>query len=135
MRLLLATHNEHKRREFARLLAGYEVDVLPDEDQPHVLAGHRREVTNHARQTGHHTAYWHHRQPHRAVAHLGQPTLRIVGQLAKVQRRRGPARPDHERRRGRHCLFFPERAGVAVLGHHRRSSGNGRVEPQGSEGQ
>jgi XTP/dITP diphosphohydrolase len=30
MRLLLATHNEHKRREFARLLAGYEVDVLPD---------------------------------------------------------------------------------------------------------
>ena len=30
-RLLLATHNEHKRREFARLLAGYEVDVLPDE--------------------------------------------------------------------------------------------------------
>ena len=31
MRLLLATHNEHKRREFARLLAGYEVDVLPDE--------------------------------------------------------------------------------------------------------
>jgi XTP/dITP diphosphohydrolase len=30
-RLLLATHNEHKRREFARLLAGYEVDVLSDE--------------------------------------------------------------------------------------------------------
>jgi XTP/dITP diphosphohydrolase len=30
-RLLLATHNEHKRREFARLLAGYEVDVLPDD--------------------------------------------------------------------------------------------------------
>ena len=30
-RLLLATHNEHKRREFARLLAGYEVDVLPPE--------------------------------------------------------------------------------------------------------
>jgi XTP/dITP diphosphohydrolase len=31
LRFLLATHNEHKRREFARLLAGYEVDVLPDE--------------------------------------------------------------------------------------------------------
>ncbi len=31
MRLLLATHNEHKRREFARLLAGYEVSVLPGE--------------------------------------------------------------------------------------------------------
>jgi XTP/dITP diphosphohydrolase len=31
MRLLLATHNEYKRREFVRLLAGYEVDVLPDE--------------------------------------------------------------------------------------------------------
>ena len=32
MRLLLATHNEHKRREFARLLAGagYELDILPD---------------------------------------------------------------------------------------------------------
>jgi XTP/dITP diphosphohydrolase len=29
--LLLATHNEHKRREFARLLAGHEVSVLPDE--------------------------------------------------------------------------------------------------------
>ncbi len=28
-RLLLATHNEHKRREFARLLVGHEVDVLP----------------------------------------------------------------------------------------------------------
>lgn len=31
MRLLLATHNEHKRREFARLLAGHEVHALPDE--------------------------------------------------------------------------------------------------------
>jgi XTP/dITP diphosphohydrolase len=31
MKLLLATHNEHKRREFARLLAGYEVSILPDE--------------------------------------------------------------------------------------------------------
>jgi XTP/dITP diphosphohydrolase len=31
MRLLLATHNEHKRREFARLLAGCEVAVLPPE--------------------------------------------------------------------------------------------------------
>lgn len=30
-RLLLATHNEHKRREFARLLAGCEVDVLAPE--------------------------------------------------------------------------------------------------------
>jgi XTP/dITP diphosphohydrolase len=34
MRLLLATHNEHKRREFERLLAGtgglVELDVLPD---------------------------------------------------------------------------------------------------------
>ncbi len=34
MKLLLATHNEHKRREFARLLAraagGWEIDVLPD---------------------------------------------------------------------------------------------------------
>jgi XTP/dITP diphosphohydrolase len=31
MRLLLATRNEHKRREFARLLPGFEVDALPDE--------------------------------------------------------------------------------------------------------
>ncbi len=31
MRLLLATHNEHKRRELARLLAGHEVRVLPEE--------------------------------------------------------------------------------------------------------
>lgn len=31
MRLLLATHNEHKRREFARLLVGHEVQALPDE--------------------------------------------------------------------------------------------------------
>lgn len=31
MRLLLATRNEHKRREFARLLPGFEVDILPDE--------------------------------------------------------------------------------------------------------
>ncbi len=30
-RLLLATRNEHKRREFARLLSGVEVDALPDE--------------------------------------------------------------------------------------------------------
>lgn len=29
--LLLATRNEHKRREFARLLHGFEVDALPDE--------------------------------------------------------------------------------------------------------
>lgn len=29
MRLLLVTHNEHKRREFARLLAGHEVVCLP----------------------------------------------------------------------------------------------------------
>jgi XTP/dITP diphosphohydrolase len=29
VRLLLATHNEHKRRELARLLDGYEVDLLP----------------------------------------------------------------------------------------------------------
>jgi XTP/dITP diphosphohydrolase len=31
VRLLLATHNEHKRREFARLLVGHEVAGLPDE--------------------------------------------------------------------------------------------------------
>jgi XTP/dITP diphosphohydrolase len=31
MRLVLATRNEHKRREFARLLGGVEVDVLPEE--------------------------------------------------------------------------------------------------------
>ncbi len=30
-RLLLATRNEHKRGEFARLLEGWEVDALPDE--------------------------------------------------------------------------------------------------------
>jgi XTP/dITP diphosphohydrolase len=30
-KLLLATHNEHKRREFERLLDGYEVNVLPAE--------------------------------------------------------------------------------------------------------
>ena len=30
MRLLLATRNEHKRREFARLLPGFQVDALPD---------------------------------------------------------------------------------------------------------
>ncbi len=30
-RLLLATRNEHKRREFARLLGGWEIDALPDE--------------------------------------------------------------------------------------------------------
>ena len=31
MRLLLATRNEHKRREFARLLPDVEVDLLPEE--------------------------------------------------------------------------------------------------------
>jgi XTP/dITP diphosphohydrolase len=33
LKLLLSTHNEHKRREFARLLAGegLEVEVLPDD--------------------------------------------------------------------------------------------------------
>jgi XTP/dITP diphosphohydrolase len=31
VRLLLATRNEHKRREFARLLTGYQVDALPDD--------------------------------------------------------------------------------------------------------
>jgi XTP/dITP diphosphohydrolase len=31
VRLLLATHNEHKRREFERLLSGHEVRVLPAE--------------------------------------------------------------------------------------------------------
>jgi XTP/dITP diphosphohydrolase len=30
-KLLLATRNEHKRREFARLLVGWEVEKLPDE--------------------------------------------------------------------------------------------------------
>jgi XTP/dITP diphosphohydrolase len=30
VRLLLATRNEHKRREFARLLPGVEVDALPE---------------------------------------------------------------------------------------------------------
>ncbi len=33
MKLLLATHNQHKRREFARLLVGHEVEVLPEEVQ------------------------------------------------------------------------------------------------------
>ena len=32
-RLLLATRNEHKRREFARVLPGSQVDVLPEEVQ------------------------------------------------------------------------------------------------------
>jgi XTP/dITP diphosphohydrolase len=31
LRLVLATRNEHKRREFARLLGGIEVDILPEE--------------------------------------------------------------------------------------------------------
>jgi XTP/dITP diphosphohydrolase len=31
LRLLLATRNEHKRREFARLLPGWDVDALPGE--------------------------------------------------------------------------------------------------------
>jgi XTP/dITP diphosphohydrolase len=31
VRFLLATHNEHKRREFARLLVEHEVVVLPDD--------------------------------------------------------------------------------------------------------
>lgn len=31
LRLLLATRNEHKRREFERLLPGFQVDALPDE--------------------------------------------------------------------------------------------------------
>jgi XTP/dITP diphosphohydrolase len=31
VRLLLATRNEHKRREFARLLPGFQVDALPAE--------------------------------------------------------------------------------------------------------
>lgn len=31
MRLLLATHNEHKRREFARILTEHEIVVLPDD--------------------------------------------------------------------------------------------------------
>ena len=33
LRLLLATRNEHKRREFARLLPGWKIDALPDEVQ------------------------------------------------------------------------------------------------------
>lgn len=33
MKLLLATRNEHKRREFARMMPGIEVDSLPDEVQ------------------------------------------------------------------------------------------------------
>lgn len=31
MRLLLCTHNEHKRRELARLLPGHDVQALPDD--------------------------------------------------------------------------------------------------------
>ncbi len=31
IRLLLATHNEHKRRELARVLGGWEIDALPGE--------------------------------------------------------------------------------------------------------
>lgn len=35
MKLLLSTHNEHKRREFARLMPGHQVDSLPaDFDLP-----------------------------------------------------------------------------------------------------
>jgi XTP/dITP diphosphohydrolase len=30
VRLLLATRNEHKRREFARILPGHEIEILPD---------------------------------------------------------------------------------------------------------
>jgi XTP/dITP diphosphohydrolase len=30
VRLLLATRNEHKRREFARVLPGHEIEILPD---------------------------------------------------------------------------------------------------------
>ncbi len=30
MKLILATHNQHKQREFARLLVGHEVGVLPE---------------------------------------------------------------------------------------------------------
>jgi XTP/dITP diphosphohydrolase len=33
VKLLLATHNEHKRRELARLLPGNEIDMLPAEFQ------------------------------------------------------------------------------------------------------
>lgn len=33
MRLLLATHNEHKRREFGRLLVGHEISALPAQAQ------------------------------------------------------------------------------------------------------
>jgi XTP/dITP diphosphohydrolase len=33
VKLLLATHNDHKRREFARLLPGHEVSLLPDDFQ------------------------------------------------------------------------------------------------------
>lgn len=31
MKLLLVTHNAHKRREFARLLPGHDVEMLPDD--------------------------------------------------------------------------------------------------------
>jgi len=31
VKLLLATHNDHKRREFARLLPGHEISLLPDD--------------------------------------------------------------------------------------------------------
>ena len=34
MRLLLATRNEHKLREMARLLPGHEIDALPGEVAP-----------------------------------------------------------------------------------------------------
>lgn len=40
MRLVLATRNEHKRREFARLLEGHEIEPLPDRVELPPEVGH-----------------------------------------------------------------------------------------------
>ena len=63
---------------------GVELDVLAVQDQRDVLGGvvrsaGRRELADQLRETGHHPAQRHHRQAHRAVAHVGQPALPVLG--------------------------------------------------------
>ena len=61
-----------------------QLDVLADEDQLRLLTGVGRNVADDARKTGDDATDGHHRQAHRTVANLGQPTVCAIDQLAQI---------------------------------------------------
>ena len=61
-----------------------ELDILTDQVQAHVLAGGACDVADQPREGRDHTADRHHGKPHRAVANKGEPTPRVLYELAQL---------------------------------------------------